>query len=269
MIEKISINHTLNDEEKFIIENHFLHNKNNSHKTFKEWSEELLASYNIHKKKYGSIEKYEDNYQIELIWDNSKGLNAMMHIFNHRKFILSNNKLKNFQFFRIDVNKQNNKGQTALMFLSQYEQNYRSLRSLTEIGFNSQLTDIEGKTFHVYFLTAFSDKFLNHLNINEPHMIFSKTETFLWVLEDYINYHMTSPSEEQKLLIIDKCTMFKDKIFNYIDNVKSSATSKLINQGYLQAMQEEIQQVEKIKNFVYLKNTLPENESKRKRSVKI
>jgi hypothetical protein len=201
--------HILTEKEKFIIENHFIFNKENSLKNFKMFCEKTIGYYSGEKFMNNSIKSDLKNYSIELIWDKNTRQTAMMHCFGHKDFEYSNNKLKYFNYFNGDLNAINNEGRTALMYLSIGNKN--NLYRLKEIindpkGFDLKLRDNRNNNVHYYILVNFNIEIFKNINFN--------TEQFRLNPDGNI------------VRLITKVDFFKEMLSNVENNVPNLNHSK-------------------------------------------
>ncbi len=192
--------HILTEEEKFIIENHFIFNKENSLKNFKIFCEKTIGYYSGEKFMNVSMKSDLKNYSIELIWDKNTKQTAMMHCFGHKNFEYSNNKLKYFNYFNGDLNAINNDNKTALMFLSLgNKNNFYRLKEIVKDpkGFDLKLRDNKNNNVHYYMLVNFNVEIFKNINFNVDNFrinpddniirVITKTDFFIEMLSNIEN----------------------------------------------------------------------------------
>lgn len=264
--------HQLNEEEKFIIENHFIHNKESSKQNFQKFCVDIITKYTGKPFDYKDQRNNEKDYSIELIWDKDNLETAMMHCFSHPKFKVSNGKMKSFAIFNGDVNFVNKDKQNALMILAQsnIQNKYSAIKSLLykENGFDFTLLDKNNNTIHIHILNSYNKDTFADVNFeNDRYFSFlGKLELFKDVLKDWMSSDFKK-GRKQKDLVIEKSFDVAEGLKVMLSNTKDSIKDRF---GRLEEMiVPEIKEIEATALMLKLKDNLQVNEvvSKVKRKI--
>lgn len=207
------IKHILDNNDKSILENHFIFNKINSNKNFELWASNIIEHYS-EKPFYFSNQSRLKDYSINLIWNESINESLVMHIFSSEKFSISNSKMKSIELFNGDINLLDINNENALMKLAKNKSSLNSFKVIfkgQEIGFD-----------------------LNHVN-NEQECVHSL------VLLNMINNFYKESSLEKYLNGFDffiRLDLFYSVIDHWEEKLKKKHTEidqKIINRGYILA----------------------------------
>ena len=256
-----NIEHILSDEEKAIIENHFIHNKDSSKQNFIKFCQDIILKYTGNTFEFKN-QKGEKDYSIELIWDKATHETAMMHCFAHPKYSHSNGKMKSFKIFNGDMNAVNKNKQTALMFLASSKNNLFSVKSIIKgdsEGFDINVLDGKNNSLHIYVLNSYEkDMFKNESN--RWFSVLGKIEFIKEVLLDWVEADIPKGKKQKDFIsnkgfeLIEEMKVFRDQTLKTFDGKK---------QEFIEYVNEEIGQIERISRMVQLSTELTTQEPKK------
>jgi hypothetical protein len=264
--------HILTEDEKKVIENHFIHNGHKSKKDFEELTINIVNKYSTTpfdlKHKWRKPAKKDIDYCINLMWDEETNTTAMMHCFSHPNFFLSNAKWRQFKTFNGDVNFQNKNGQTALMFLSKglqvndiaYHVDNFIVKLLSEpLCFDLNIRDKENKTFHMYFFERYAEQVPIDKSLrNVMYGFISKKDNLNKILLHWIDTAKTE-NKEHNLFVAQA-------ILSVTSFIKLGLSKKKRNGEAIKSWLNDINKMEKICQSLELEATMEINLAPQKRN---
>lgn len=262
--------HILSEEEKHIIENHFILNGFNSKKDFEKFTIDVINKYSSNhfelKHKWRKPANKNVDYSINLVWEKDTDTTLLMYLFSHPKFLLSSAKWRQLKTFNADVNLQNKNGQTALMLLSKIL-HLNTLNSDADdfivgllnnpLQFDLSKRDKDNKTFHMYFFERYAEQLPEKESISKViYTYIRKIKNLEKVLLDWINTAKTDDKEQN--LFVAKTAL---SVAEVIRSVPFKKKGELVK-SWLQ----DINKIEKMGQSLELENTLNINVGAAKRN---
>lgn len=262
-------NHILSEEEKTIIENHFINNGENSKKYFEEFTINTINKYSLSsfdlKHKWRKPPQKNIDYSINLIWDKETNTTAMMYCFSHSKFLLSNAKWRHFKTFNGDVNFQNNNGQTALMCLSSTPC-INKLNSdaddfiinllIHPLNFDLSKKDNQDKTFHIYFFERYLKQIPTDCSVKTSYSFIRKVKFLEKIISHWID--TVKNNDKEKILFVAETAL---SISSFVKKINFKANTGISKTWLLEA-----NRLEKLGQSLELEGTMNINIGSNKRN---
>jgi hypothetical protein len=207
----------LNENEKKILENYFLLEKNNSKKDYVEW-EKIF------------IQNHLEEKDINIIWDEKEDISLLMYLAQSSKMSFSNTKIKNLLKLKLDFEYQNKEGKDFYFYVSQ---NYRfnffyELVYCNEIktmnGANKNLPNTWIKKMDEQKLKKNIDHFLIQQDIikvlkQDIYSVVNYLKVFKYFME---NKHDEFLSSEKNIQILEKIMKIKEEIQRMMSNIEKN-----------------------------------------------
>lgn len=245
------IRHILTSEEKEIIENHFIFNRQNAKKNFLQFCVNTINKYSEMGFDIKNVPRNPD-YSIDLIWEDSTNTTAIMHCFSHPRYAESNSKFKFFKFFNPDLKLKDINNETAVMKLGKNVNNISSVSMIVGVDSNSvdygydfndfnndgdNLISISLKSFKnilykktpkmsqidVIEILSVMEKVVMYTNIwcdNNANINQEKNKEFLTLSKEYVSIL------KEKFALFEK-GLFQNFNYQYINNELLNADKKL------------------------------------------
>ena len=210
----------LNENEKKILNNYFLLEKNNSKKDYLVWKNQYL-------------ETHHNDHCINLIWNQQEELSLLMYLAQSPKMKFSNTKIKSLVSLKLDFEYQNQFGQDIYFYLAQ-NSNFNYFYSLiycnelsndtndSIIHFNktadSWISDLNvsklKKNIDIFFL---NQNIQNNITSHNSSNILYYFKVFQYFVEHKLDVDLT---QEQNLQILKKITILKEKLLSHLTQKK-------------------------------------------------
>lgn len=207
----------LNENEKKILNNYFLLEKNNSKKDYLIWKEQYQE---IHQK----------DHLLNLIWNQQEEISLLMYLAQSPKMKFSNTKIKSLVSLKLDFEYQNQWGQDIYFYLAQ-NSNFNYFYSLiycnelsndSNTHFNkkadSWISDLNApklkKNIDVFFL---NQNIQNNITSHNSSNILYYFNVFQYFVEHKLDVDLT---QEQNLQILKKITILKEKLLSHLTQKK-------------------------------------------------
>lgn len=207
----------LNENEKKILENYFLLEKNNSKKDYIEW-EKNFTKMNIEEK------------DINIIWDEKEDVSLLMYLAQSFKMNFSNTKIKNLLKLKLDFEYQNKEGKDFYFYVSQ---NYR-FNFFYELVYCNEIKTINGTSKNLpntwiqkmdeQKLKKNIDNFLIQQDIvkvlkQDVYAVVNYLKVFKYFM---INKHNEFLSSEKNIQILEKIIGIKEEIQKMMSNIEKN-----------------------------------------------